>query len=211
MGPPLFLEYNLEGIRIFLSHGFEDSLIFDEIECTGRVDHLPSDFERYQGGFKKFLLEVCDFFHTLQMPVCEDIASSEGSPLTTTGGVEKYTIEDFGLSCEILPWIEGHGDTQTSHTIEVLEELGDAFTRRFICDDKTLRKIFCELGRLAPWTRCHIQYEKWFIMDRTIREDIDGMSSCEFLNIEIPHEVVECITESSFKGIEFGDPIDLEA
>lgn len=211
MWPPFFLEYDLEGTRILLSDRFENSLIFDEIECACGVDHLAPNLECDQSGFEELLLEVGNFFHTLQVPVREDITSSECCSFSAAWCIEEDTIEDLCLSCEILSWIEGHSDIQTSHTIEVLQELRDAFTRGLIRDDETLRKILRELCRLSTWARCHIQYEKWLIRDLSIGEDMDWVSSSQFLDIKIAHQVVECIAESSLERIEVGNTIDLEA
>lgn len=105
-------------------------------------------------------MEVCHFLRILQMPIREDFSSSECCSLTTTGGIEEDPIEYFGFTSKVLARIEGHSYIQTSHTIEVLEELRNALTRGLIRDDKTLRIVFCELGGLASRTRCHIEDEK---------------------------------------------------
>ena len=94
---------------------------------------------------------MSNLLHILDMPILENISSSECRSFATTRSIEEDTIEDFRFPSKILSRIEGHTDIHTSHTIEILEKLGDAFTSGLIRDDEALGIVFRERCRLAPW------------------------------------------------------------
>ena len=94
---------------------------------------------------------MSNLLHILDMPILENISSSECRSFATTRSIEEDTIEDFRFPSKILSRIERHTDIHTSHTIEILEKLGDAFTSGLIRDDEALGIVFRERCRLAPW------------------------------------------------------------
>lgn len=136
MWPKTFLENDLESAWIFLCYAFEYSFIFEEIHTTGRVYHFSSDFECDYGCMDQFFLESRYCFYIFDMPMFGRIGPLVESPFTTTGSIEQDTIESLWSFGEVLAWVECHSDIRTSHTIEVLEELGDTFTGGLIGDDK---------------------------------------------------------------------------
>jgi hypothetical protein len=131
------------------------------------------------------------------MPVLRRISPFIECTLTTTGCIEEDTVENFGSMSEILSWIEGHSDIRTTHTIEVLEELGDTFSRGFIRDDEALRIVLTQLRRLASGTRGHIKYSIGFAMYLTISQDVYRCRRCELLYIEIAYEMIECEADTT--------------
>ena len=115
MRPELFLKNDLKCISILFIHCIEYSLILDQIERTGRVYHLASDFQCMECGIDELGLESGNLSDIFEMPVLHCIRPLEKSSLPTTGSIEEYSVEYLIMMTIELSWIESDSGIATSH------------------------------------------------------------------------------------------------